>query len=86
MSIESGTPPRISSPPPAINVCPHCGSPDAIKDVKLSHTAESGSTGLNYTTGVLFRGTEPLLADLCRRCGTVVRLHVKQPDRNWVQN
>jgi hypothetical protein len=33
---------------------------------------------------VVFRNTEALLADLCKRCGTVVRLHVKNPDRKWI--
>ena len=80
---EGNTPPRISQQPGEGVVCPHCGSHDVIKNVDLSITAEARSIGLNYKTNFLIRGTEPLLADLCRGCGTVVRLHVRQPDRNW---
>ena len=86
MNNEAAVPPRIGDPPPGIKVCPHCGSPDTIVGAKLSHTAKTGSIGLSYTSGVLFRGTEPLFADLCRHCGTVIRLRVEHPDRHWVQN
>jgi len=85
MSIESGTPPRISSRRRQ-STCARTAA--ARRDQRREVVAHRRVRldRLNYTTGVLFRGTEPLLADLCRRCGTVVRLHVKQPDRNWVQN
>lgn len=66
-------------------VCPHCGSREVVKGVRLSLLAEVGSIGLNYKANVLFHGTEPLRADLCRGCGTVIRLHVEQPNRNWIQ-
>ncbi|WP_214176109.1 hypothetical protein [Geomobilimonas luticola] len=50
----------------------------------MSQSVEVGGTGLEYKTGMIIRNTEPLLADLCKNCGTVVRFHVKNPDRNWI--
>ena len=50
----------------------------------MSQAVEVGSTGLEYKKGAVIRATETLLADLCKRCGTVVRLHVKNPDRKWI--
>jgi hypothetical protein len=85
MTSESHGSSQAGEPPRAFTVCPHCGSHDTIKDVKLSLTAETGSIGLSYRANLLLRGTEPLLADLCRQCGTVVRLHVEQTNRNWKQ-
>jgi hypothetical protein len=63
--------------------CPECGSTDITRNIHISQHVEVGSTGLKYKAGTLFSGTEPLLADLCRDCGTVLRFHVKNPDRKW---
>ena len=64
--------------------CPSCGSSDIVRNVMMSQSVEVGSTGLEYKAGMLLRKTEPLLSDLCKQCGTVVRLHVKHPDRKWI--
>jgi len=64
--------------------CPTCGNSDIVHDISMSQSVEVGSTGLEYKKGMLLRGTEPLLADVCSQCGTVVRLHVKNPDRTWI--
>jgi hypothetical protein len=50
-----------------------------------NQNADVGSIGLRYKTGFLFLGTEQLQADLCRSCGSIVRLFVKDTKRNWVQ-
>lgn len=63
--------------------CPHCGGTDVVRGVRLGKQAESGSVGLEYQTVVFVTGTEPLLADLCRSCGTVARLWVARADRDW---
>lgn len=68
----------------AMAKCPVCGSTDIIRNITLSQAVEVGTTGLEYKTGVIMRATEALLADLCKRCGTVVRLHVRNPDRKWI--
>ena len=65
-------------------ICPSCGSRDIVRNITMSQSVEVGTTGLEYKTAMVFRNTEPLLADLCKRCGTVARLHVKNPDRKWV--
>jgi len=65
-------------------ICQSCGSADIVRDVTMSQSVEVGTTGLQYKTGVILRNTEPLLADMCKQCGTVVRLHVKNPDRKWI--
>jgi len=65
--------------------CPHCGGNDVVMGLKLNQTADAGSIGLPYSTATIFSGTEPLHADLCRTCGNVVRLFVKEPKRNWIQ-
>jgi hypothetical protein len=69
----------------AARACTHCGSSDIVTGVKVGPTAEVGEVGLRYRTKFLITGTEPLLADLCRQCGTVVRTWVKQTDRNWLR-
>jgi predicted RNA-binding Zn-ribbon protein involved in translation (DUF1610 family) len=67
-----------------IEKCPACGSDGLVRNITMSQSVEVGGTGLEYKTGVIIRSTESLLADLCTRCGTVVRLHVRNPDRNWI--
>jgi hypothetical protein len=64
--------------------CLTCGSSDIVKNITVSQAVEVGSTGLEYRTAVLITRTEDLLADLCKQCGTILRLHVKNPDRKWI--
>ncbi len=64
--------------------CPHCGGDDLARAVEVGQNAEAGRIGLEYKALGPLRGTEQLLADLCRGCGTVVRLFVKTADRRWV--
>lgn len=80
-----GTQANAGLPDTGPGPCPHCGSRDVIPGLKLNQQAEVGRIGLPYKTGVLFVGTEPLLADLCRACGSVVRFFVADPNRNWVK-
>ena len=69
----------------AIDKCLSCGSSDIVRNIMMSQFIETGYMGLEYKKGLVVRGTEPLLADLCRHCGTVLRLHVRNPDRKWVK-
>ena len=64
--------------------CSHCGSERIKQNVTISQAAEGGYTGLQYRTGLVLVGSEPLLADLCLKCGTVLRLHVKNRRREWI--
>jgi hypothetical protein len=68
---------------PAKSTCAHCGSPHLVLGVKTGLSAEVGSIGLQYR-GFVFRGTQPIYADLCKSCGTIVRFHVDNTDRQWV--
>lgn len=63
--------------------CQTCGSADIVRNIIMSQAVEVGSTGLEYKAALLIAKTEDLLADLCRQCGTILRLHVKNPDRRW---
>jgi hypothetical protein len=65
--------------------CPHCGGTELVRGLELNLTAEVGAIGFPYRAAWKFHGTEPLLADLCRACGTVVRLFVQDTGRKWVQ-
>lgn len=66
-----------------VGKCPHCGG-EVVPGLAVNQNAEVGAIGLSYKTRFLFIGTEQLRADLCRTCGTVVRLFVKETNRNWV--
>jgi uncharacterized Zn finger protein len=63
--------------------CPHCGATDIVHDIEVQKSAEAGWVGLDYKALGPVRGTEPLLADLCRNCGTICRFHVKNTQRKW---
>jgi hypothetical protein len=65
--------------------CPHCGGGDVAMGLNVNQSAEVGRIGLAYKAAAIFTGTEPLHADLCRTCGSVVRFFVKEPKRNWIQ-
>jgi hypothetical protein len=65
--------------------CPHCGGGDVLRGLELNQNAEVGKIGLPHKAALVFTGTEPLLADLCRGCGTVVRLYVRETSRKWIQ-
>jgi hypothetical protein len=63
--------------------CPACGSSNVISNVRVRLTAETGSVGLAYKTLGIVIGVEPLLADLCSDCGTVVRFGIKDANHKW---
>jgi hypothetical protein len=68
-------------------VCPHCGSDDLTKGLKLHADMDAGTLGVSYKSGKLLGmttlGREQLYLDLCNSCGTVVRFFVKNVDRDW---
>jgi hypothetical protein len=65
--------------------CPCCDGADIVSGVRLGITAEAGRIGLEYRTALILVGTEPLLADICSACGSVVRLRVRNTKRNWLR-
>ena len=67
-------------------ICSECGSTDIVTGIAVTKTAETGHIGLSYKTLAILRGTEQLYADLCKKCGTVVRFYVREPDKPWMQD
>ena len=63
--------------------CPYCGGSEIFANIPVGQTAEVGKIGLSYKTAMILVGTEPILADLCKGCGSITRLHVKNTDRKW---
>ena len=70
----------------AAGKCPACGGNDLIRGLEMHQGVEVGTFGIRYKTAKIFMGTEQLKAELCRSCGTVVRLYVKETNRNWRQS
>ncbi len=66
------------------SICPECGGTDIAKSIGIAKMTEAGSIGLGYNTDYFVKASEPLVVDLCRTCGTVVRLYVKKMDKRWV--
>ncbi len=63
--------------------CPSCGSSEIVDGIRIGMNAEAGAIGLKYQTMLFITGTEPIVADLCSACGTVVRLRVQNTERKW---
>jgi hypothetical protein len=68
--------------------CWHCGSDDISRGLHLGVSGEAGEVGIQYhatgkVLGMSLLGLERLRVSLCNACGTVVRLSVKETDRNW---
>ena len=75
------------------NTCEHCGGPQLISGLTVSASGGGGDVrpGLlckEKEKGFFKRSErekrETLFADLCTSCGTVKRLYVKDPKRDWV--
>ena len=64
--------------------CTHCSNGSITRNVKLDQSNDVGTVGLAFKRAGIFHVSEQLLADLCTECGTVVRFHVRDTDRNWV--
>ena len=65
-------------------ICPECSGTDIVKSIGIAKMTEAGSIGLGHNTDYFVKATDPLVVDLCRNCGTVVRLYVKKADKRWV--
>ena len=64
--------------------CKECGSSDIAMKIPVSSMSNGGDIGLSYE-GFPLPVTEPLLADLCTECGSVQRMYVKYPKRQWLR-
>jgi hypothetical protein len=63
--------------------CIYCNSTNIQPDILMDqNTTAPGAVGLKYRNKILDR-VEPVYAELCKDCGSIVRLYVKNTDRNW---
>jgi hypothetical protein len=74
------------------DTCEHCGSSQLISGLTVSASGGSGDVRPGLLCKAKEQGffeperekREALFADLCTSCGTVKRLYVKDPKRDWV--
>jgi hypothetical protein len=67
-----------------LDSCIYCGSKKLVKHVKVNQTAEVNRIGLAYQTSFIVTGTEPLYADICDDCGSLLRTFVDTPGKPWM--
>lgn len=63
--------------------CSYCGSENIVEGIVVGQLGEVGEIGLDYSVGAWNVETEPLLATLCKECGTVVRMYVSNTIHDW---
>jgi len=76
------------------NTCEHCGASQLISGLTVSASGGGGDVRPGLLCKPKKKGLfgrswekekrETLFADLCTSCGTVQRLYVKDPKREWV--
>lgn len=76
--MENGQTKRIKDGWLIMQICGHCRSTTIKQKVNIG-TNEGSFLGLMYDRYQL----EPMYADVCLQCGTMVRQYVDQPNRNW---
>jgi hypothetical protein len=73
-----------------ITKCIYCGSEDITENVKIiADTVRSMTLEVRYKIEKehfysMDYDKEPLLADICNSCGSVIRFYVKTPHKNWI--
>jgi hypothetical protein len=63
--------------------CIYCNSTNLQTNITIGQSAETGGIGLQYHTKFLIIGVEPFYADLCKDCGSISRLYIKNSGKNW---
>jgi hypothetical protein len=72
-----------------IDSCAHCGGGDLVRKIRVvvsvPDSIYGGAVGLQWFKTGLLGGykTAEFVADLCKKCGTISRLYVDDPDRAW---
>ncbi len=65
--------------------CIYCSSTNIQSDILIDqNTTVPGGIGLKYRAKILVC-VEPVYAELCKDCGSIIRIYVKNTDRNWCQ-
>ena len=67
-------------------VCSECGGTEIVEGIAVSQSAVSGEIGLSYKSLAFLTASAPLFADLCAKCGTVVRFYVRGTDKQWIKS
>ena len=63
--------------------CPHCGGTNIEEGIRWAESRHAAKVGLLYKI-TIFAGVAEAYADLCRDCGTVTRIYIKEPtDLDW---
>ncbi len=78
--MKSDNQPKV---PVHVTKCPFCGGSNIVRSTMVDQTADAGRIGLSYHTRFLITGTEPLYADLCDDCGSLIRLFLKEVGKKW---
>lgn len=63
--------------------CPYCNGANIQTDVEVGQNAEVSAIGLKYRANFMMFGVEAFHADLCKDCGSIVRLFVWNTGRKW---
>jgi hypothetical protein len=66
--------------------CSECGSTEITEGIAVSQSAVSGEIGLSCKSLAFLTASAPLFADLCIKCGTVVRFYVRDTDKQWIKS
>ena len=63
----------------AQNRCAHCACDNFHEGVLIAGNVQ---LGIQSVSGLAH---EALVCDLCKQCGTISRVYVRNPDRNWIR-
>lgn len=74
----------IYLPPVNLDRCTYCKSTSIVKHVKIDQTADAGNIGLRHKTRFIICAVEPFFADVCDNCGSVLRIFVDKPRKQWI--
>ncbi len=80
-----------------MNECMYCKSTHLVKDIQVAAISPINTKGAiqhfvgpvfntgekMWLTGDMLSTAEPVLAEICKQCGTT-RLYVFKPDRDWL--
>jgi hypothetical protein len=65
--------------------CPHCDSTNIEKGISIGKSAEAGSVGPKFSSGI-FTGVAQMYCDLCLDCGEITRFFIKEDtDKKWIK-
>lgn len=69
----------------SIKTCMYCGSDKLVTGINIKMSAEVNRIGLSHRSKLLsmLRCVEPVYADLCKECGSITRLWVKDTEQYW---